>query len=269
MRILVFSMIVLSAVVATAQEEVFEGLSRGELPTHTRVTSEALRALDARLSTTVVGVRTTTDLGPRHTPRFLEGDGAATWTVLVPDEPAVLVTAYAHVAQAATIEVQIGDAWMPATVDYGTPMFDLAVLRVPDVAPPEEALPLAEEWSMGISVFAPASVVEDPRSLINDDSPAVRVGSLGAPPPEQYSFYVRALFDMRNGFPVVSLNGELLGVMSVPAPGRAGGSLAIPFQYIRVWRDEWSQLDPTTPIGWTPRIRHETIDLETGEEALR
>ncbi len=218
---------------------------------------EQIQALADRVRPAVFEVRSTTDLGPTWHPRYLHGDGAAVLLDLGDDAP-VLVTAFAHVAQCTSVEVRIDDLWVPAEVHRGTPMFDLAVLRVDSPPNPERALVLATTFPLLGNVYAPN---------VGEAQPPMLVGALGSRPEEPFSYYVRSLFTLRNGFPVVDLEGNVVAIDSIAAID-GGGVFAIPFEHVRLWRQEWDQLDTSSPIGWEPRVRVEPIELETGAGVL-
>ncbi|MFT6628835.1 MAG: hypothetical protein ACJA1R_002109, partial [Flavobacteriales bacterium] len=55
---------------------------------------------------------------------------------------------------------------------------------------------------------------------------------------------------------------------SIAAPDRRGGVLAIPFTMFNTWVNEWPQLNDS-PIGWEPRVIHESVQPSTGRDALR
>lgn len=251
---------------AVAQTDDASALFAEPLPLPTVITEEALDTLADRLEGAVVRVRTTTDLGPNYRPRHMTGDGAATW-VRFPDGVTALVTAYAHLAQAERVEVFVDDTWHDASVRYGTAMFDLAVLETGAPLDPATALPIAARWSLGDAVYVPTLASADPNSLARRDHRVV-LGSFGAPPTGHFAFYARALFIQHNGYPVVSVAGDVLAVTSITATDAGGGVLSIPFQQVLNWRAEWEQLDTDSPIGWEPRVRTGEMDLRTGQEAF-
>lgn len=247
---------------AAAQLHMPERNSGAELPLPSVVDREALDALARQVAPSVLAVRTFTDLGENFRPRHAEGSGAATWVALRPDESPVLLTAFAHVAQADRVEVRLGDEWVEAEVKHGTPMFDLAelVLDASHAATLAELPPLelAARWSMGGTVYSPTDRTAD-------TDPDVVIGAIGAPP-EDYEYYVRALFTQHNGYPVVSIRGDVLAITSILVGDRSGGSLAIPFGHITTWREEWPQLETDSPIGWEPRVRSVPLEIDTGRE---
>lgn len=266
---------------AQAQPAARDELLRQELPRATLVTAEALEDLDDLLEPAVFRVRTTTDLGRNFRPRFSEADGVATLVQIAADEPPVLITAFAHVAQATTVEIEIADAWHPVQVRHGTVMFDLAELvldseaataipaNVTAALDPAHALPLARAWPYGATLFCPALTDDAAAHLRSDGNPDVLLGTLGPSPREPFQFYTRATFTARNGYPIVAIDGQLLAVSSLPANDRIGGVLVIPFTYINAWHDEWDQLRDESPLGWVPRVRYEDVELESGDDALR
>lgn len=269
--LLVGSFVAFSTPAVSAQSGARDQLLRTELPGATLVTAEALEALDARISPAVFRLRTTADLGQNFRPRYVHADGVATWVQLVPEEPPVLITSFAHVAQADSVEIEIQAQWYSAQVHNGTVMFDLATLQVDEAPPldPASALPLATSWPYGATIFSPALTDDAAAHLRSADNPDVVMGSLGPPPGEPFQYYTRATFSGHNGFPIVSIDGQVLAISSLPARDRIGGALVIPFSYISAWREEWGQLRAESPLGWVPRVRHEEIELEAGSEALR
>lgn len=259
-------LVLVASAPASAQTDDANALFAEPLPLPTVITEEALDTLADRLEGAVVRVRTTTDLGPNYRPRLMTGDGAATWVRFADGETA-LITAYAHLAQAQRVEVHVDGSWYDATVRYGTAMFDLAVLESDAPLDPATALPLAARWSLGDAVYVPTLENPDPNSLARRDQRVV-LGSFGPAPTGHFAFYARALFIQHNGYPVVSVAGEVLAITSLTATDAGGGVLSIPFQQVRNWRAEWPQLDTSSPIGWEPRVRTGEMDLRTGQEAF-
>lgn len=239
---------------------------QGELPRPSILSDETLARVAERVGPAVFEVRTTTDLGRHFRPRYAEGTGAATLVRLAPEAEPVLVTSYAHVAQAVSVEVRLGETWTAAAVTYGSPMFDLAVLQ-PDAesgAPldPAAALPLATRWSPGSTVYCPAGAGSD------GTPPGVVIGALGDPPANEMAYYVRGLFTQHNGYPIVAYDGSVLAIASLVANDDGAGVLAIPFGHVATWHAEWPQLDTNSPIGWEPRVQTRSLELRTGDDAL-
>ena len=224
------------------------------------VTGERLDTLQQRLVGLVVPLRSRIDLGEDYRPRYVDGDGAAAFVAL-PDGTAAWISAFAHLANAETVELYVNDQWVPATPAYGTILFDLVRLDVdPAHQPPiERALPIAEAWPSDGSVYSLAGILEG-------ETPEPIVFGLGARPEGEYAFYVRSLAILRNGYPVVALDGTLLAVSSFAAPDRAGGVFAIPFDNVRAWITEWPRLRGAA--GWEPRVIEQRFNLTTGPEVL-
>jgi hypothetical protein len=215
------------------------------------VLAEDLDRLQQRVAPCVHRVRATTDLGPGYHPRRLEGDGVATWIAL-PDGPA-LVTAFTWLATAETVEVETRDGtWHPAVVLYGTPLYDLAALRV-DAPPACDPLPIPEELPLDASVFSCADAI----------CSAFLINAIGAPVPEDWSYYIRTSLPQRNGPIVVDRVGNVIAIASVFAP-QGAGTFAIPMRWLTAWQQEWPQLVPSVNGGWSPRVRVESFDLTTG-----
>ena len=190
----------------------------------------------------------------------IENDGIAVLLAIGEEEPA-LITTYGYLAEATTVDVWINEEWVPAEVVHGTPMFDLATLQVEAELPIENALPLAAAWPIGLSVYVPLATHS------SDAAPELVVGALGEALPEVLSYYVRAHFWQRNGYPIISGDGEVIAMASRFAPDGTG-ILAIPFEHIATWRAEWERLDPDDPFGWRPEVRVETVEPAVNEEAF-
>lgn len=224
------------------------------------VTGERLETLQQRLIGVVVPLRSRIDLGEDYRPRYVDGDGAAAFVAL-PDGSTGWLSAFSHLANAETIELWIDGQWVAATPSYGTVLFDLVRLEVapehtPDAA---RALPIAEAWPSDGSVYSLAGILEG-------ESPEAIVFGLGARPQGEFAFYIRSLAILRNGYPIVALDGTLLGVTSIAAPDRAGGVFAVPFDNVRAWVTEWPRLRGAA--GWEPRVIEQRFNVTTGPEVL-
>lgn len=244
------ALFVLSSSPVRAQEQ--------RLPTI--VTAERMQALGEALEGVIVPLRSFTDLGPGYRPRHVEGDGAATF-VRFPDGTTGWITSFSHCVRAQRIELFVDGEWVEASTSHGTVIFDLVRLDLPHgSSPPEDrALPIAMQWPSDGNVYSASGIGE------GETLQPLTFG-LGAPPAGDYGFYVRSLAILRNGYPIVSLDGELLAVTSMAAPDRHGGVFSIPLEMIGAWIVEWPRLDGTG--GWRPEIIEETMELQTGREAL-
>jgi hypothetical protein len=228
---------------------------------HPTVTQDLLESLGATLSAASFDVRTQTDLGPRFRPRFLPGDGVAVHVVL-PDGQARLVTPWIWVAPSATIEVRVGETWVPATLAHASALFDLAVLEVGPLDAP--ALPLAPAPVIGGIGFhcGPAQPAPAPACI-------AIAGALGDHGTEEGEFYRVSTFTTRNGYPIADATGALVGVTSIADPAARGGSWVVDADAIRAWFDEWPRITDASPAGIAPRIVPGALDLTTGRDAVR
>ena len=190
----------------------------------------------------------------------IESDGIAVLLAVGVAEPA-LITTYAYLAEATSVDVWINEEWVPAEVVHGTPMFDLAALTIEAPLPIESALRLATAWPLGASVYVPLATNG------STAEPETVVGTLGEALPDVLSYYVRAYFWQRNGYPVLSADGEVIALTSRFVPD-GEGVLAIAFGHVATWRSEWDRLDPDDPFGWRPEVRVETVDPAVNEEAF-
>jgi len=227
----------------------------------TVITDTDLREILALVRPSLVPVRVTEDLGPGFRPREVQGDGVAT-ALRWPEGDVILVTPYAYLSRANRVEVFLNGAWVEARVRYGTPMFDLAMLET-DAGIPEDmpALPLPDAWPIDAAIFALAPV--DP---VQDA--IVMPAAFGLRPEGDFRFYHRATVVLRNGYPVVTRDGYILGLTSLPAPD-GQGSLTVGFEMIALWREEWPQLSDDAPLGWEPRVTIDRTPLSVGDEAMR
>lgn len=232
---------------AAAQETVpiphLTPLAPGELQTMGEETKPAL-----------FRVHTVTTPDGLFQPIPLEAEGLAIWLTIGANEP-ILVTTYGYVSAAQTIEVLLEDEWAPAELVHGSPLFDLAMLQVEEPPDPATALSLVESWPMEANVYVP---------LATSDSTApaeVVQGMLGGRRlPDMLSYYIRAQFWQRNGYPIVSRSGEVMAICSIFSPD-GDGVLAIPFEQVAAWQSEWDNLDPNDPYNHRPEVRVERVNL--------
>ncbi|MFT6395819.1 MAG: hypothetical protein ACJAYU_000561 [Bradymonadia bacterium] len=183
----------------------------------------------------------------------IEADGLAVW-LKVGENPPALVTTYAYISAAQTVELLIGTEWVQAQVVYGSPLFDLAMLQVEVEPPVEDALPLVDSWPLEATVYVPLATSDStvPSEVVH--------GMLGGRAlPDMLSYYTRAHFWQRNGYPVVSRQGEVMAITSIYSPD-GQGVLAVPFNHIATWQQEWGTLDPENPYDHQPEVRVERID---------
>lgn len=186
-------------------------------------------------------------------------DGIAVF-LRIGDEP-VLVTTYAYLATAESLEVWTGSVWATAEVTYGTPLFDLAALTIDDELLPEAPLELAAAWPTGVSVYVPLGTHG------GTDEPEAVVGALSRDLPQALSYFVRAHVWQRNGYPILGADGEVLALTARFSPDGVG-VLAIPFEEIAAWWSQRDALDPENPFHWEPEVRVETVQPRVNEDAF-
>ncbi|MCA9300699.1 MAG: hypothetical protein KDA28_16635 [Phycisphaerales bacterium] len=242
---------------ATAQQRI----SPSDLPR--ALEADELDGIAEQLATSVAPVRTVQQLPRTYHPNELVGDGVAVY-VAFDDGSTGLVTAWTHLAQATTVEVWVDAEWHDARVVHGGPIFDLAVLEIDAPLTSLTPIPIASDLPADPVLLSIAPVTEESRG-------EVVLAAFGSPPEDEFAYYVRSVLDLRNGYPVVDRDLELVAIHSFTGTDvrRNPGTFAIPARAIREWVDYWPQLDPDDPLGLTPRVSVERVAPTTGVDVLR
>lgn len=176
-------------------------------------------------------------------PKELLVDGVATLLRLPNEVESVLVVPYALVARAGKIEVWQAGVWVPARVEHGTLLFDLARLvaeRPLSATPlPVAASPAADPVYFAAAPIAPAG------------TPAPVPVSMGDPQSEELAFYGRAVTSLTLGYPLIDRQGAVRGLLSTPSPDGIG-TLLIGAEQILAWHDAWPRLEGAA--GLRPKV---------------
>lgn len=246
-------------ILAVAAAVPAEAQTRNAIPHMRPVHQGEMEELAATAAPALFRVRANVPLESGFLAAPIESDGIAAYVRI--GEEATLVTTYTYLATADSVEVWTGTGWVTAEIRYGTPLFDLAAITIQESLLPEEPLPLAEAWPVGVSVYVPLGTHG------STDTPETVVGALGRDLPEVLSYYVRAHFWQRNGYPILGADGEVIAVTANFAPDGVG-VLAIPFEQIALWWERRESLDPDNPFHWEPDVRVETVQPRVNEEAF-
>lgn len=222
----------LAAQPATAENPVT--LKASELPR--AWTAEEASALVLELSAQCFPVRVVEPLPRGSRPKELVIDGVAVWLQLPGETNGRLVTPFALVARAKTIEVWHAGQWRPVTAAHGTLLFDLAEL-VPD-APmtiaatpaPVATVPPSDPVLFSIAPVAPGA------------SATAAAVAMGAPQPEELVYYGRANTTLVRGYPLIDRQGRIQGLLSTPSPD-GDGVLLIGSDRLAEWHEAWDRLD--------------------------
>lgn len=229
-------------------------------PTVSRPATELPRAwteseatqLAAALGAATLPVRVHEPQPKGSRPKELLVDGVATLLRLPNETDSVLVVPYALVSRAGSVEVWQDGDWVPASVEHGTLLFDLARL-IPQRAIPATALPVAAGPGADPVYFAAAPVTPS-------GSPAPVPVAMGAPQPEELSFYGRASTTLSLGYPLIDRQRAVRGLLSTPSPDGIG-MLLIGAEQILAWHEAWERLDGTA--GLRPKMVSQSQRLTT------
>ena len=234
------------------------------------LTADELARLGQRLASAALPVRVVEPLPRGSHPATLEASGVATRVRV--EGATLLVVPYSLVSRATEVRVWVEGAWVVATVLHGSILHDLAALRLPEaIAPGRAAAPGRADEVEGLDIAPEPSA--DPVMVLaapideNAEPQAFAVGA-GAPLQPELAYYARVETGARNGYPLMTRQGQLAGITTVPTPDGSGGMLMIPAARILEWKANWQSLERGTPGVFIPRVVEEKLDIRVGREAL-
>jgi hypothetical protein len=253
---LIFAVLSLVAPALAAAQRLPRPLRTGEGPT--AVVDEDRAAAGARLANATITARVEIPVSRGGHVPTIAGDGAVTLVEI--DGVATLITPFAWVAGASSIELLLGDQWVPATTLHGSTWYDLTALVV-EVPLPENLVPLVLADSFAVD---PVVFVATPAGAPDAE---VAVTAFGLPPGDTEAWYVRALTPLRNGFALVDREYRLLAITSIAARDSHGGTYALSYDRIRTWADAWPSIDRGE--SWDTQVIDQIVTPVTGSDALR